>query len=197
MYQEPTLVNVFVARVLPTGTAFGYRADTDGQVFIPSSLQARARFVEGEVIRVKLVPNPLHLEDDRKAPEKAIWIDTGEPPEPVMPASSIPDFLRSDTVPEPVEETEEKERDVRQEVFDFLDEEGGLWNQSEIASALFGGDYTSAERGQIRSALVALHKAEQIVRLAFYSSPGQAKASREFYTAVVQPWNHVYVSDED
>lgn len=198
MYEAPKTVNVLVARVLPTGTSFGYRADNAGQVFIPSSLRARAPFVEGDVIAVRVVPNPLHMLDENKAPEKAIWIDTGEAPQPVMPAHTMPDFLRSDTAPEPVEETEdETPRDVTAEVFEFMQEEGGLWNQSEVVAALFGPGWGPVERARVSSSLRVLHRRGDLIRLAFYTKPDSSRASREFYTAEKQPWNNVALFDDE
>ena len=198
MYQEPKTVNVFVSRVLPTGTAFGYREDNDGQVFIPSSLNARAHFVEGDMIRVRVVHNELHDIDERKAPEKAIWIDMGEAPQPVMPASAIPDFLRSDPIPVEKPETEQEEPlDVTAEVLKFMLEEGGLWNQSEVAAAVFGPDWGANERARAVSSLRVLHKRGDVIRLAFYTKPDSSRASREFYTAEKQPWNKVALFEDD
>ena len=83
------------------------------------------------------------------------------------------------------------------EVLKFMLEEGGLWNQSEVAAAVFGPDWGANERARAVSSLRVLHKRGDVIRLAFYTKPDSSRASREFYTAEKQPWNKVALFEDD
>lgn len=69
---------IYCSNVLPTKTAFGIRADTGEQVFIPSTVTNATNLEINEVVQAVMVPNKLHAD---KTPWFAISIERDITPE--------------------------------------------------------------------------------------------------------------------
>lgn len=78
MQVQPESVTIFCTNILDTGTAFGMRADTGEQIFIPAMVSKRAGLKIGDQSQGTIIPNHQHGE---RTPWFAIQIDPIQDPD--------------------------------------------------------------------------------------------------------------------
>lgn len=77
-------ITMFCTNMLDSNTAFGLRADTGEQVFIPANVACRAGIKVGDTLTATIIPN--HRQPD-KTPWFAVFIDPVGPP--LLPAPKL------------------------------------------------------------------------------------------------------------
>lgn len=140
-------VTVLCTNMLETNTAFGFRADTGEQVFIPANVAERACIKIGDTLNVTVIPN---FKQPEKTPWFAIFVSpAGEPSGDVPKAASVDDRISAA----------------------ISTHEGAYHTTAEIAELVFV-DTTTAS-----NALNRLFKQGRVARADVYGKPDQQRPS--------------------
>jgi translation initiation factor IF-1 len=140
---------LYITRVLETGSGFGARTDDGSHAFIPAKLVMASKIVEGDIVEVKLIPNAHQNNRGNAAPWLAVY--AAKPADESSPVSA------------PVETIDDRALGVLQDI--------GYGTTAEIANDL-GVDTVIAS-----NALSRLFKTGRAAKAEVYARPDQDRAS--------------------